>query len=74
MKCYPASGPAHESGPTEPLMETAADLCGPLIAIAIYAIGFAGLMLLLNPFNLAEGSEWLLWLPQVARQILETIF
>jgi hypothetical protein len=54
-------------------METAADLCGPLIAIAIYAIGFAGLMLLLNPFNLAEGSEWLLWLPQLARQILETI-
>jgi hypothetical protein len=30
-------------------------------------------MLLINPFHLAEGSEWLLWLPHLARDAVETI-
>jgi hypothetical protein len=50
-----------------------ADLRRPLIAIALYAVGFASLMLLINPFHLAEGSEWLLWLPHLARDAVETI-
>jgi len=50
-----------------------ADLCRPLIAIALYAGGFAGLMLVLNPLHLAEGSEWLLWLPHLARGTVDTI-
>jgi hypothetical protein len=50
-----------------------ADLRRPLIAIALYAVGFAGLMLLLNPLHLTEGSEWLLWLPHMARGTVETV-
>ncbi len=50
-----------------------ADLCRPLIAIALYAVGFAGLMLVLNPLHLAEGSEWLLWLPHLARVTFDTV-
>jgi hypothetical protein len=50
-----------------------ADLCRPLIAIALYAVGFASLMLVLNPLHLAEGSEWLLWLQHLARGVVETV-
>jgi hypothetical protein len=49
---------------------TITELRRPLTAIALYAVGFAGLMLLLNPLHLAGGSEWL---PHLARVTFETV-
>ena len=67
------SRPDHEPRPNVLVTDTATDLRRPLIAIALYAVGFVGLMLLVNPLHLAEGSEWLVRLPHLASQILNAV-